>query len=53
MQRWLGNFAYRVNQRVDVFFLSGLIAGIIALATVCYHAVKAGLSSPVDSLRYE
>jgi len=36
-----------------VFVVSGLIALIIALATVSYQAVKAAISNPVESLRYE
>jgi len=51
--RWLDNFAYRISLNVGLFLLSGLIAWIISLLTVGYHAVKAARSNPVDALRYE
>ncbi|MFC2156283.1 ABC transporter permease [Acidobacteriota bacterium] len=53
MQRWLGNFAYRIDMTVDIFILSGVITALIALFTICFHSFKAALSNPIDSLRYE
>ncbi len=53
MHRWLGNFAYRVGLRWEVFAVSGVAAAAIALVTILYHSVSAVLSNPVDSLRYE
>ena len=53
MHKWLGNFAYRIGIGVDLFIISGITVFIIALATVSYHSVKASLSNPIDSLRYE
>lgn len=53
MNRWLENFAYRIKIGAWVFVAAGLIALIIALLTVSYKAIKAALSNPVDSLRYE
>ena len=53
MHRWLGNFAYRIDMTVDIFVLSGVITALIALFTICFHSIKAALSDPIDSLRYE
>ncbi len=53
MNQWLQHFAYRVNIGLDTFFLAGVLALVIALLTVCYQAVKAARTNPVDSLRYE
>jgi putative ABC transport system permease protein len=53
MKKWLQNFAFRVEINICTFFFSALVALLIALATISYQAVKAAVSNPVDSLRYE
>jgi putative ABC transport system permease protein len=53
MNRWLRNFAYATDIRLDSFLLAGALALGIALFTVSYQAVKAAIAEPVDSLRYE
>ena len=53
MNRWLQNFAYRVNIGWFSFLLAGLLALIIALVTVSFQTVKAAMSNPVDALKYE
>ncbi|TWR31366.1 FtsX-like permease family protein [Mucilaginibacter pallidiroseus] len=53
MQKWLQDFAYRINIQWWVPALAGSLALIIALATVSFQAVKAALSNPVKSLRSE
>jgi putative ABC transport system permease protein len=53
MNNWLQNFAYRVEISWLVFVISGIIAIVIALLTVSYQAVKAAVSNPIESLRYE
>jgi putative ABC transport system permease protein len=53
MNMWLENFAYRANIEMWFFALSGVIALMIALVTVSAQVLKAALSNPVDSLRYE
>ncbi|MFC1554332.1 ABC transporter permease [candidate division KSB1 bacterium] len=50
---WLGNFYYRIGLNPMYFVLAGLAALAIALFTVCYQAIKAALSNPVDALHYE
>jgi putative ABC transport system permease protein len=53
MSQWLENFAYRTSISVSIFVISALIAALIAVITVSYQSIKAALSNPVNSLRYE
>jgi putative ABC transport system permease protein len=53
MNRWLQNFAYRINLSWWMFVLAAVLALVIALLTVSLQTVKAALKNPVDSLRYE
>ncbi|NIJ51875.1 ABC transporter permease [Dyadobacter arcticus] len=53
MTKWLQNFEYRENLSWWVFALSGLIAMVIAVATVSLQALKSALMDPVKSLRTE
>ena len=53
MQKWLQDFAYRINIGWLVFAFSGLLTVVIALATISFQAVKAALANPVKSLRAE
>ena len=53
MNQWLKNFAYRTDIRIGIFFLSAVLALVIALLTVSFQSIKAALADPVESLRYE
>jgi putative ABC transport system permease protein len=53
MNKWLQDFAYRINISVWIFIISGATAILIALATVSFQAVKAAVADPVKSLKYE
>jgi putative ABC transport system permease protein len=53
MNRWLQNFAYRIDLGWATFLLGGVIALVIAGLTVGYQALKAATANPVDALRYE
>jgi ABC-type antimicrobial peptide transport system permease subunit len=53
MHSWLENYEYRVDIQWWYFLLAGLIAIIIALATVSYQAIRAALANPVRALRSE
>lgn len=53
MKSWLGSYAYRINISWMVFAVAGLLALIIALITVSFHAIKAAIANPVKSLRTE
>ena len=51
MYKWLQEFSYRINIQWWVFAVAGVVAVLIAIATVSFHAVKAALTNPVKSLR--
>ena len=53
MNHWLSDFAYRTNLGITTFLLTGIIALVIAIFTVSIQAIKAAITNPVDSLRYE
>lgn len=53
VDRWIEDFAYRIEIDWWVFAISGLLAILIALATVSSQAVKAALMNPVKSLKSE
>jgi putative ABC transport system permease protein len=53
MSKWLQNFAYRINVGFWSFVISGLLALMIALITVSIQSVKAAMSNPIKSIRYE
>ena len=53
MSNWLQDFAYRVNISWWVFIFSGIIALLIAFATISFQAIKAAIANPVKSLRTE
>lgn len=53
MNKWLQNFAYRMDLSIGVFVLGGVMAVFIALVTVSTQAVKVALANPVDALRDE
>jgi putative ABC transport system permease protein len=53
MQRWLQNFAYRIDLEWWIFLGASLIALTIALGTISFQAIKAAVADPVKSLRYE
>lgn len=53
MNRWLQDFAYKIDIEWWMFGLAGLLAVGIALLTVSFQSVKAALMNPVKSLRSE
>ncbi len=53
LQRWLDDFAYRIDLGLAPFVLAGVLALLVALATVGYHALRAAAADPVQALRYE
>jgi len=53
MNKWLQNFAYRINLTIVIFILSGLAALCIAFFTASFQTIKAATANPVESLRYE
>ena len=53
MNKWLLDFAYRVNISWWVFAAAGISAILIALLTISVQAIKAAIANPVKSLRTE
>ena len=53
INKWLENFAYRIEIGWWMFALAGLIAIVIAILTVGTQAIKAALASPANSLKTE
>lgn len=53
MNKWLEDFAYRIEIEWWVFALAGVVAMAVALLTVSAQAIQAAVANPVDSLRDE
>lgn len=53
MQKWLLNFAYKTHISWWIFVIAGLLAIVLAVATVSMQSYKAASRNPVDALRYE
>lgn len=51
--KWLQDFAYRINISWWVFLAAGAAALLIAFLTVSFHSIKAAMANPVKSLRTE
>lgn len=53
MNKWLQDFAYRINIGAGVFIAAGFLAVIAALTAVSFQSIKSALANPVKSLRTE
>lgn len=53
MTNWLKSYEYRIRINWWVFAISGVMAVLIAIATISFQAIKAALSNPIKSLRSE
>jgi putative ABC transport system permease protein len=53
MNKWLQDFAYRIELSWWVFAMAGITAALIALLTIGYQAIRAAITNPVNSLRNE
>ncbi|TDX02350.1 ABC transporter permease [Dinghuibacter silviterrae] len=53
MQRWLGDYAFRIQLSAWFFVAAGGAAVLIALATVSIQAARAAIVNPVKSLKNE
>ena len=53
MDKWLQDFAYRINIHWWVFLLTGLIVVLIAFLTLSIKTIKYALTNPIESLRTE
>jgi putative ABC transport system permease protein len=53
VNRWLQDFAFRIEIGIWIFLLAAVITAAIAVLSVSFQAIKAALSNPTESLRYE
>jgi putative ABC transport system permease protein len=53
MQKWLSNFAYRIDIGAGIFALALAGTVLLAILTVGYKSLSAAMINPVDSLRSE
>ena len=53
LNRWLQEFPYRTDIKLWIFLGTGLVTFLIAILTVSYQSLRAALSNPADSIRYE
>ncbi len=53
LNKWLLEFAYRVDITVWVYVISGLAALSLGLLTISFRTVASALTNPVNSLRSE
>jgi len=53
MNKWLQAFPYRTSIQAWMYAVVAMAAVFIALLTIGYSTVRAGLQNPVKSLRTE
>ncbi len=53
MDKWLQEYAYKIDITWDVFVMTGVAALAIALVTIGYQSIKASLMNPVVNLKSE
>jgi putative ABC transport system permease protein len=53
MNKWLEDFAYRINITWTIFLVAGLSTLLITMVTISFQAIKAAVANPVKSLRTE
>jgi putative ABC transport system permease protein len=53
MNRWLQEFAYRINISWWIFIVAVTLIMLIAFLTVSIQSIKAAIANPVKSLRPE
>lgn len=53
MSMWLKGYEYHISIHWWVFLVAGIVAIMIALATISFQAIKAAMANPVKSLRSE
>jgi putative ABC transport system permease protein len=53
LNTWLNTFAYHIDMGIMAYLLAGVAAVFIALVTVSSQVIKAAMSNPANTLRYE
>lgn len=53
MNKWLDSFAYHIDMDLAIYFLSAIAAILLALVTVSTQTIRAAMTNPSNTLRYE
>ncbi|MCP4728294.1 MAG: hypothetical protein GY863_24875, partial [bacterium] len=53
MNKWLFNFAYKIDISIWTFLAAGLTVFLLAVITISARTIKTAYMNPVDVLRYE
>ncbi|MFC2139142.1 ABC transporter permease [Bacteroidota bacterium] len=53
MNKWLSDFSYRIEIKWYVFLTAAMVTLLIGWLSVAYQTLKAAITNPVESLRYE
>lgn len=53
MNQWLNSFAYHIDMSILAYVVSALASIAIALITVSAQTIKAAMTNPANTLRYE
>ncbi|MBN1898154.1 MAG: ABC transporter permease [Spirochaetes bacterium] len=53
VNRWLRNFAYKIDISIWIFLIPSALVFFIAFLTVSFQSIRAAKANPIDSLRYE
>jgi putative ABC transport system permease protein len=53
INKWLQNFAYRIDFPVGIFLATSVVTFLIAIFTVSYQSIRVANINPVESLKYE
>jgi putative ABC transport system permease protein len=53
MSNWLQDFPYKAEINPGLFIFAGLISMVVAMFTTSYHAIRAAIINPVNSIKHE
>jgi len=53
VQKWLSNYAFKVDVNWKLFAAGAMLTVVTALVTICVQSLKAALTNPVKSLKSE
>lgn len=53
MDAWLQDFAYSISINWTTFLIALVLVAFIAIVTVSYQSIRAGLMQPVESIKHE
>ena len=53
MNKWLDSFAYHIDMDIVIYLVSAIAAILLALITVSTQTIRAAMTNPSNTLRYE